>query len=164
MSKTPSVILSLYPNSRGMGYVCVEWPQKLLDSGVATVRPISNSKLLQRVEKFIEFFRPTILVVRDCEPAATRSAIRAQSLIESIAISAEKANVPVYRYSRKQIREVFEQFGVTTKYQIAQKILEWFPELKWRSPKLRKPWMDEDYNMGVFDALALAIAHKYLSE
>jgi hypothetical protein len=59
---------------------------------------------------------------------------------------------------------VFEQFGAKSKYEIANKIIAWFPQLASRAPKIRKAWMDEDYNMGIFDALALAITHKYLTE
>jgi hypothetical protein len=62
------------------------------------------------------------------------------------------------------MRDVFEQFGAKSKYEIANKIVTWFPQLVSRAPKIRKPWMDEDYNMGIFDALALAITHKYLTE
>lgn len=163
MKNKPVVVLSLYPNRRGFGYVCLEWPQKLIDSGIATVRPLCNSGIFDRFEKFLDFYKPQLIVIRDCENLSSCKK-RTQKLIHSITIHAGKVKIPIHHYSREQIRDVFEQFGATTKYEIAQKIIEWFPELSWRAPKIRKPWKDEDYSMGIFDALALAITHKYLNE
>ena len=161
MSSETNVILALYPNSRGLGYACVEMPQSLLDSGILTVRPVGNGPILERVRKFTSYFRPSVIVVRDAHPSTSKRIVR---LIADIEAHAHEKGIPVFRYSRQQIRDVFETFGVTTKYEIAQKIVEWFSDLAFRAPKIRKPWMDEDYNMGIFDALSLAITHQYLTE
>jgi len=164
MNTTPQIVLALYPNTRGIGYVCIEYPQKILDSGVATVRPILNSQLVKRIEKFIDFYKPVLIVIRNCDLSQSGNVKRAKQLVDDIITHAKEKQIPTYHYSREQVKDVFEQFGVQTKYEISQKIIEWFPELKWRSPKIRKTWMDEDYHMGVFDAFSLAIAHRYLSE
>lgn len=158
-----NIILSLYPNSRGLGYACIELPQKLLDSGIVTVRPICNDRLLARIEKYMDFFKPKIIVVRDAD-ALTPRGKRIKRLITAVIESAVERGIPIHQYSRDQMKEVFEQFGTSTKYEIAQKLIQWFPELADRAPGVRKPWMDEDYNMGVFDALALAVTHAYLTE
>lgn len=164
MKKDITIILSLYPNARGLGYVCLEMPQKLLDSGVVTVRPICNNRILERITKFVDFFKPTIIIVQDCDSSYSRHSRRVARLVEAITKYADEIKIPVHRYSRQQIRDVFEQFGAKSKYEIAQKIISWFPQLASRAPKIRKAWMDEDYNMGVFDALSLAITHQYLTE
>jgi Holliday junction resolvasome RuvABC endonuclease subunit len=164
MKKDTFIILSFYPNARGLGYACIEMPQNLKDSGVVTIQPISNKKLLERITKFVEFFTPTIIVVKDYNSSYSRHSKRVAELVESIAKHAGEVKIPVYRYSRQQVRDVFEQFGAKSKYEIAQKIIYWFPQLASRAPKIRKAWTDEDYNMGIFDALALAITHKYLTE
>ena len=67
-------------------------------------------------------------------------------------------------YSHEQIQFVFEQFKARTKHEIASIITEWLPQFKSKMPPIRKPWMCEDYHMGMFDALALAITHFYLSD
>jgi len=77
---------------------------------------------------------------------------------------AEETKIPTFQYSRKQIQDVFELYGHTSKFHVAKQIITWFPELSSRAPKLRKPWMNEGYNMGVFDAMALAITHHYLMD
>ena len=164
MKKDTTMILALYPNARGLGYACFEAPEKLWDCGVITVRPICNGKILERITKFVDFFHPTVLLVQDCDSKHSRHSKRVVRVVDSITKYAEEIKVPIYRYSRQQIRDVFEQFGAKSKYEIAQKIIAWFPQLASRAPKIRKPWMDEDYNMGTFDALSLIITHQYLTE
>lgn len=163
MSTQTQVTLSIYPNTRGFGYTCLETPQKLLDWGVINSRPISNSKVIKQVEAMIDYFRPALLLVQDPANKYARQNQRVVSLIENIRNTAVKKEIPIYAYTREQIREVFAHFGATTKHEIATKILEWFPELSPRAPKVRKLWMKEDYNMGIFDALSLAITHEYLT-
>lgn len=163
MNKNSNVILSLYPNAKGLGYVCADMPHKLIDYGMITIRPFGSRRVLDRIEKFLDFFQPKLLVVRNCK-SESDSRRKARKVTEKIVALAKEKKLPVYEYTREQIRFVFEQFSATSKYEIAMKIIEWFPELKDRSPKIRKVWMDEDYNMGIFDAFSLINTHQYLDE
>jgi len=158
-----SLILALYPNSRGLGFACVEMPSRLVEFGIVTVRPVNNERIRGRIEKFIGFFKPEIVVIRDSETGTPRDR-RIALLIEDVKKLGQATGVPVYSYSRQQVKDVFEVFGEKTKYGIAHKIIKWFPELEDHAPRIRRPWMDEDYYMGIFDALALAITHAYLTE
>lgn len=158
-----SVRLALYPNARGLGYACLELPNNLIEYGIVTVRPMSNERALKRMEKFIDFFKPEVIIVRDAEISAL-GATRMSELLEGIRKLALERNLPVHSYARHQVKDVFEVFGAKTKYGIAQKIITWFPQLSEHAPRIRRPWMDEDYYMGIFDALALAICHAYLTE
>ena len=85
-------------------------------------------------------------------------------LVEQIAAYAVEEGLPVVKYSRDQIREVFEQFGAVTKYEIAQLLLTEFKELEQRTPRKRTLWVAEDRNMAIFDALSLAMTWFYLNE
>src|ERR1700722_17214860 len=127
MKKDQVIVLSLYPNARGLGYVCIENHQLLKESGVLTIRPIFNGRVFDRIIKFIQFFKPEIIVVRDY--AAKRPSLnkRGVALVDTILKYAEEIKIPVYRYTRQQMRDVFEQFGATSKYAIAKKIVSWFP-------------------------------------
>lgn len=162
MNTEPNVILALYPNTRGLGYACIDMPEKLLDAGVMTVKPVSNEPIIARVTSLIAFHRPTSIVLRDCANGKARCSNRIKELLQLIHDAISGDGIPVHRYTRMQIRDVFEVWGASTKYEIAGKILVWFPELNHRAPRIRKPWMDEDYNMGIFDAIALAATHEYL--
>lgn len=163
MKKDKVIVLALYPSTRGVGYVCLESPQNLKEYGVVTIRPIFNGKVLERIEKFIEFFNPHVIVIKDYGEDYSEKNMRGAALIESVAKFAGEMNVPVHRYTRQQIRDVFEQFGAKSKFEIAHKIISWFPQLRTHAPRIRKPWMAEDYHMGEFDAISLAVTHQYLA-
>lgn len=158
-----NIILALYPNARGLCYACIEMPTTILDYGITNPLPFSTQQFIKRIEKFIDFYRPKIVVVRDLSGDTYRGK-QAIQLIESIAkLSAEKG-LPVHCYTRKQIREVFEVHDAKSKHEISQKIISWLPDLAPLAPKPRKFWMPEDHRMGIFDAVALAITHDYLTE
>lgn len=163
MINEKSKFLSLYPTSRCVGHVTLEWPATFIDCGTFCVRPLCNAKLLKGIKKSIQYFEPAILIIRDYD-TATFKGKRAKYLIDEVERYANEINTPIYKYSRQQVRDVFEQFGAKTKYEIVQKLLVWYPELAWRVPKARKAWEDENPNMAVFDALALTVTHKYLTE
>lgn len=157
-------ILSLYPNARGIGYACVELPQNLKETGIISIRAISNEKILERITKFIDFFNPKVIVLRDYGQGSSRQERRSIELIETLTAYARQVKLSVHLYSREQIKDVFEQFDASTKYQIALKLISWFPHLQSHAPRIRKPWMAESYHMSEFDALSLAVTHQYLTE
>jgi hypothetical protein len=64
--------------------------------------------------------------------------------------------VLIRTYSRAKVVEHFEEFGATTKQEIAQTIAKHIPALNLYVPPARKPWMSQDARMGLFDAAALA--------
>jgi hypothetical protein len=64
--------------------------------------------------------------------------------------------LPIYRFSRAEVRAVFSYLGITTKQAIAEAIAKHIPALERYLPPIRKPWMPEDARMGLFDAVALA--------
>jgi Holliday junction resolvasome RuvABC endonuclease subunit len=163
MSEQSNVVLAIYPNARVIGYACVEWPEKILDSGLAAVWPIYHGKLLKRVIRFIDFYKPALIVIRTSDNSS-RSTTRAQKLSDEVSEYANGINLPVYRYTREQVKDVFEQFGAGNKHDMAKRITEWRSELKWFMPKLRETGWDEENNMAIFDAFSLIVTHKYLNE
>lgn len=163
MTEKPNVVLSIYPNAYGLGYICLSWPKNIIDFGLATTRPLCNRKLFKRFMKFIQFYKPEIVLLRESDNLL-QSAKRSHRLIRKMAEHAEQMKLPVFRYSRQQVRDVFDNFNSHTKYEIALTIAEGYPELKNRMPKLRGKWRAEDPHMAIFDAMALTIAHKYLAE
>lgn len=156
-------IFAIYPNERGFGYACVEMPGTLVDSGIVTVRPVCNGKIIKRIGKQMDFYRPCLVILRDGKSLTFR-AKRIAALIEEISQVAKAKSLPLHAYSREQIRLTFQQFGAETKYEISQKILEGFGELQPLAPAPRKKWESENYNMGIFDAISLALTHEYLKD
>lgn len=164
MNPHVKITLSVYPNNRGFGYVVMEGSHILVDYGISNVSPLVNSEILTRVRDIFDIHHPTELLLRDCTPSIAKRSKRMARLTEALVKLGEEKNVPVFRYSREQVKNAFEQFGANTKYEIAQKLAAEFEELKNRAPEPRKPWKDEDYSMGIFDALAIIGTHHFLKE
>jgi hypothetical protein len=164
MNKNVRITLSIYPNSRGFGFVVVEGPGMLVDYRICTVKPASNDLVLARFKKILALHNPTVVLLREAELSKSDRKQRIPKLVVAISKFLKSKNIPVYRYSREQIKNAFDQFGATTKYDIAQGIASQYDELKELAPKQRKAWMEEDYRMGIFDALALVGTHNFLTE
>ena len=61
-------------------------------------------------------------------------------------------------FSQEQVRRAFFADGQGTKHALAEILAQRFPdELGSRLPPKRKPWMSEHYQMGIFDAVTLAV-------
>lgn len=155
------ITLALYPNSKGMGYACFEHPQHLIDHGVKHVRPMDSKQLLKRLIALLDYYKPVLVILRDYELNDKRQGRRTQLFLSRVCKLAEDLNIKVYQYSRTDIKEVFALLGAQTKYEIAHKVVEAFPELRHKLPKPRSLWDAEDPVMGLFDAMALALTHSY---
>ncbi|MBS1683985.1 MAG: hypothetical protein JSS76_04480 [Bacteroidetes bacterium] len=156
------VILALYPNSIGIGYICLQVPDKVFDFGVTTAKPISNSKLLRRAEKFMEYYKPKVILLKETVSSARSK--RNDKLIEALTTLSGEMGLKVYRYTKQQIQDTFEVFGAKTKYEMVDKMVKMLPDLATRMPRPRQWYEKEDYNMVVFYAVSLAITHCHLSE
>ena len=162
MTHENPVLLALYPNSIGIGYVCIQVPEKLIDFGIATVQPMSNGKLLKRTERFIDYYKPKIVLLKETE--SSKNSSRINKLIEAITTLSGEKGLKVFRYTKRQIKDVFEIFGASTKNEIVEKIVKMLPDLAARAPVARKWYDKEHYQMGLFNAVSLAVTHTYLTE
>lgn len=160
----PKIIYSIYPNANGFGFVYMDGPRKLLDFGVVRVNPICNFRILEKIKSSIDYFKPSVLILLDPEGNSSRTGNRIRKLIEKITGYAKQESLQVAQISRDQIRDVFENFGVITKYEISQWLLSEFKQLETRKPRQRKLWSSEDRNMAIFDSLSLALSWYWLYE
>ena len=159
-----NIVYAIYPNANGFGFVYLDSPRNLLDYGTVRINPISNMKVLKRLKKSFDYLKPSIVIIQDPDGNASRSGRRVHRLIDKIISLANEEKLKVVLYSRDQIRDVFEQFGAVTKYEIAKVILTEFKELELREPKKRKTWQSESHNMPIFDALSLALTYYWVEE
>lgn len=160
---SPNIVFAIYPNANGFGYVFLESARKLLDFGVFRVNPISNQKVLKRVKDMFAYMRPSLVIIQDPEGKSSRTGKRVRNLISNIVSLASESKLDVSQFTRDQIRDVFEQFGVRTKHEISQILIKEFKELELKLPKKRKLWTSEDRNMAIFDALSLAITWYFVN-
>lgn len=150
-------IVAIAPSVRGFGFAVFEGPGVLIDWGVKNVRYEKNSRCLLQIANLFERYRPDAIIVEDCRSKKSKRCPRIKRLIREIIDLASSRIIQSYRFSRFQIIKTFSQHNASTKHQIAASIATDFTELTHLLPPLRKPWMSEDYRMGIFDAVALAL-------
>jgi hypothetical protein len=72
---------------------------------------------------------------------------------------ADEKELPVRSFSRKNIKEFFNGYNATTKFEISKVLMRAYPQLeRFEYPK-RKQWLAEDPKTGVFDAVSLAVSY-----
>lgn len=162
--KEYKIVFAIYPNANGFGFVYMENARKLLDYGAVRISPISNRRVIERIKRSFDYLRPSIVILLDPEGKTSRTGNRVRKLINQIVGYAQEEKLSVVQYSRDRIKDVFEQFGAVTKYEISQVMLKEFKELEMKSPKERKLWTSEDRNMAIFDALSLALTWFYFND
>jgi hypothetical protein len=150
-------ILAIAPLSRGLGYAVMEGLDKLVACGNKAVLHNKNAGALALVEKFIKFYKPSILVLPDVNAKDTRRAQRIKTLHHKIVALAQKQQLKVRLVSVTQVRERLLGDKKGTKQAVAEALMKNFPvELASRLPPKRRPWMSEDPRMDIFDAVSLA--------
>lgn len=152
-------VFAIYPNTMGFGFVVLSEKGEILDYGMVSIHPVSNDLCLKRVKEITSYFRPEILVIEDFENSYKSTRVR--KLIADVCnYSSER--MKIFKYSRDQVRDVFELFGANNKYEISKKIAEAYPQLKSKLPEKRRAWEPENYYQGIFDAMSLVLTHYYL--
>ncbi|TAL02832.1 MAG: hypothetical protein EPO07_06920 [Verrucomicrobia bacterium] len=152
-------ILSIAPTTRGFGFVILEGLDTLADWGVKSVEGDKNTKSLTKVGALIAHYQPEVVVLENTETKNSRRSARIRSLNRQIVVLARSRKLRVALFSQDETRPAFFADGQGTRHALAEIIAERFPEeLGTRLPPNRRPWMSEDYRMGIFDAVALAWA------
>ena len=153
-------VVAIDPITKGFGFAVLDGPKLLVDWGLRGTKPSLNprQRCLREFTKLLERYSPDRVVVEDCLDARSRRGKRSRQLIERIIAWADERGVPVRRISRAGLHRAFAAENACNKYKIALAIVRRFPELALRLPPTRKPWMSEAAQMGVFDAVALALA------
>jgi hypothetical protein len=154
-------IVAIAPAPRGFGYAVFEGPE-LIDwglKGTSRLRGRHHAWCVRQAERLFEEFVPEVLAVNDHHDRRFRRGEGSRHLLEEIARQAGKRGVKVRRLRHWHMRSVAAEATGITKYKVAVAVAQRFPELAWRLPPVRKPWMSEDARMGIFDAVALGLAH-----
>jgi Holliday junction resolvasome RuvABC endonuclease subunit len=150
-------VLAIDPSTRGFGFAVLEGPNRLIDWGVKETKKNKNARSLKLIEDLIDRYQPGVIVVEDYAGKGSRRCRRIQGLIDDISKLASKRKIRVRSLSRAKVKQVFNESDASNKQEIAVAIANRFPELAPRLPRVRKPWMSEDYRMSIFDAVAFGL-------
>lgn len=150
-------VLAVSPSTYGVGFAVMEEPNLLIDWGVKTSRSDKSVRCVSVVGNLIDYYKPDVFIVEDWKAKGFRRRSRIQALIEELSMLAASKRIKVQSISRAAVRKTFSPTGALNKQQIATIIGGKFPELASYIPPVRKPWMSEDYRMGIFDSVALGL-------
>lgn len=149
-------VLAIDPTPRGIAYVVLEGPERLVDWGVAHVATQSKHAYMDRLRSLIEESQPDLLVSEEYGTRHGRRTTRVNYVLHRIKAFAEAECLPLKTVSRAEVRSVFKEAG-KSKYKLAKGLARFFPELESKLPRERKPWTTEDERMNVFDALSFGL-------
>jgi hypothetical protein len=155
---TDDLVLAVYPNTRGFGFVLFEGVLTPVDWGV--VRPHGtekNGSCLTRFEQMVARQRPDVLVLEDMAVEASRRYARIRDLNQAIAELAAREKILSIQYALARVRDYFAQLSAFTRYARAEFIAQHIPVFGPLLPPPRKIWNSEDPRMSIFDAAALAL-------
>jgi hypothetical protein len=152
------LVLAIYLTRRGFAFVLFEGSLSPIDWG-STRRygPEKNEHCLRIAGALFSRYHPDVLVLQDTSWTGTRRSQRVMTLNAALFEFAERQDLPVCAFSRDSVRAMFSYLGSPTKRAIAEVIAKHIPAFEPYLPPERKPWMEEDARMGIFDAAALAL-------
>lgn len=150
-------ILAIAPTARGFGY-CVMEDGAILECGYKGAKKNKNAKSVSKIEKLMNHFLPSGLVLQDLGAAGCRRAPRIKALHRQVVGLAEQHKCKITLLSGKKLRIALLSDVRATKHKMAEMLAQKFPgELAGKLPPKRRPWENEDGRMDMFDAVGLAV-------
>src|ERR1700728_4555172 len=151
------LVVAVYPNARGFAYVVFEGPLSPIDWGMSDLpAKWKTRRCLHRLSLLLDRYQPDALLLRGVSNAHRKGSIAA--LLAAIKEKARVRGLFTATVSRKQIREAFAYLGSPTRRAIVEAIAKHVPTFASYVPPIRKIWNGEDRRMGLFDAIAVALA------
>jgi hypothetical protein len=153
-------VLAIAPVTRGFGFAVLEGHDTLVNWGVKVVsgKGNKNAKILPKVQELIAHYQPAVLVLEDASAKSSLRHPRIQRLVPQITKMAATRKVSVTLFSREYVMKILVPDGQWTKHVLAEIVAGQFPEqLGSKLPPKRTVAMREHYQMGIFDAVGLAL-------
>lgn len=158
-SRAPqSLVLGIYPNVRGFGWVAFEGPFALYDFGLIFVHSDKNRRCLEHFERLLTQLEPEAIVL-EAFPENARRTTRIVSLQRAMAASALSRGIETSMHPHGDVQAMFAAVGSRTRREIAVAVARQMPGLGHKLPRKRRAWQCEDRRMALFNAAALVITH-----
>ena len=155
-------LLAIALRSRRFAFAVFEGPDRLLDWGMVFY-PLNNgaqrAAASKRIASLFAQFSPSEVVVGRARLLNTRKGSGVRPIFRSLRHEASSRLIPVCLMKKAELEEVFCQFHIKSKHEIASMLAQAFPELLWELPPKRKIWESERPRMAMFDAIALGFAY-----
>lgn len=142
------------------GFVVIE-DSIALDCGLRVCdRTRSDECLGYQLRRILRIYRPSAVVL--LKVGSPRTSTKRDAIVRCLTRQVKRYDIPLVRLRAANLRKFFHQFGVSTKYEIAQAVVKTLPELGWRLPEKRKPWQREQHRMSIFEAAAAIVTYAKL--
>lgn len=153
-----SLVLGVYPNVRGFGWVAFEGPFSLYDFGLVFVQSDKNRRCLDHFERLLTRLEPEA-VVMEAFPENVRRTARVVTLQRAMVASAISRGIETATHPHGEVQAMFAAVGARSRQEIAVAVARQIPGLNHRLPRKRRAWECEDRRMALFNAAALVITH-----
>lgn len=140
--------LDLHPAS--FGYAVFE-NADLLDWGLRKWPVRDSISARRKVCGLIDRWQSTHLLIREGAPRREYRAVQA---------AARQAKVPIRELGRKAVHAAFQTGTRLSRFDIAERVVDWYPVLTSRLPSRRKLGYGEPFQVRMFNAISTAIAFR----
>jgi len=151
-SRTLALALDIIP--RGVAFAVLEGMERLYDAGVTYIALPSKHAYVEKVEALLLRYLPEVLVLEDTKGAGFKKGPRTEHVITRLELLALSKTLPVVKVSRKDVLSVF---GTKNKYETADAVARFFPELEGRLPGHRRSWENETDRINIYEAVSFAL-------
>ncbi len=146
--------LAIHPSTYGFGYALADGPLSLVDWGLAHAKGDKNAECLRKAEKLLTRYRPDLLVLEEFDAKASRRHPRIRRLCRSLVSLASVHNIATWFVSRENVAIKLGLLEGATRYHVAGRVAEIFPELKHLLPPPRSVWENEQPKMALLASAA----------
>jgi hypothetical protein len=153
------LIIGIAPARRGFGYAVFDGPHKVIDWGCHEAKQGTNRQHLKKLRSILSWYAPDVLVLPNLARQKPRRSPRVIKLVQSFRSLADRRDLTIKRYTRRDIRAVFAGVQAQARYEIAKAIALQAPNLELWLPPKRRIWEVEDPRMSIFDAASLVFTH-----
>lgn len=153
------LVCAIHPTYRGFGWCLFEAPSAPVDWGIASAKPGRTARSIARFERILKRYKPHAVVFEEFERHPARRGEAIKELCRAMIHLAQSRGSHTPIYGRDAVRTCFASMGGTTRYEIAQTIVQHIPEFQRRLPRKRRDWTSEDFRQCLFDAASLAMTH-----
>jgi len=152
--------LGISVHAGGFGFVVIE-DSIALDCGVRLCdRTQSEECLGHQLGRILRIYSPSAAVLLTV--GSSSAAVKRKVIVNSLRRQISRHKVSFVRLNLTTLRQYFRQLNASTKYEIAQAVVNVLPELGWRLPEKRKSWQREQHRISIFEAAAAVITYAKL--
>lgn len=153
------LVLAVHPTASGFGWVLFERPELPLDWGIAYAREGRHLRLVNRFERLLSKYEPSVLVLEQfCDCGADR-ADRIRKLCRAFERMASAHGMDTPLYSRAAVASCLDMPEGASRYEVAKAVASRLDVFSHKMPRKRALGDAEVARQSLFSAAAVAFAH-----